>query len=315
MTADFQDRIRAVLTELASLNSSEIESRLNALAATEPEVAAEVRAILNAQDEMERRGTESTPLDGDLAPRDESDLKDSLHSLIDGDIDETKDFKYPKAPKSDDHRPIHLGRYEIRELLGEGGFGRVWKAFDPVLKRTVAIKVPQPHRCLTSKQAGGFLQEATRLAKLPHPNIIKVLDVWQEGTDWFIVSDYIDGGTLLHQVESFRQDRIRTVRVLIAISEALHHAHLHGYVHRDVKPSNILLGSDGTPFLADFGLAVTEWEQLHERPNLMGTIEYMSPEQAARGNRHLDPRSDIFSLGIVFYRLLTGRLPYVARDR
>lgn len=206
--------------------------------------------------------------------------------------------------------PATLGRYRLETLLGEGGFGQVWRAHDPELQRPVAIKVPRPDRVGSQLQIDKFLLEARKAARLRHPAILPVYDVGREG-DWcFIVCELIDGGDLARRIGDNRSNLVEAARVVAAVADALHFAHLSGLVHRDVKPANILLDQNGNPFLTDFGLATTEEEQRAEGGGILGTFPYMSPEQIRGDSDQVDGRTDIYSLGIVLYELLTGRRPF-----
>lgn len=202
--------------------------------------------------------------------------------------------------------PETLGRYFLESLLGTGGFGQVWKAFDPQLKRPVALKIPRRDK-LTAPDH--FLAEAQKVARLRHPGIVPVHDVGSQDGLFFIVSEFIEGGSLADQLAKGTPWRTETLTLIADVADALHHAHERGFVHRDIKPSNILLDEHGKPFLADFGIAVTSQET---QASSLGTLPYMAPEQLAEGKA--DVLSDIYSLGVVLYQLLTGRLPFDAAD-
>jgi hypothetical protein len=210
--------------------------------------------------------------------------------------------------------PLLANRYELRRRLGQGGFGEVWLAMDTVLKREVAIKILRPSRSFKEETACDFLKEGERLAKLSHPGIVSVFDVAIDGDAHLIVSEYIRGKTLRDAMRDREFCQEEACELVAQVAEALHCAHLKGIVHRDVKPANIMVTAEGRPQLVDFGLAVTEEEQLNESANTVGTYPYMSPEEV-RGASHLaDSRTDIYSLGVVLYELLTRRRPYVASD-
>jgi serine/threonine protein kinase len=206
-------------------------------------------------------------------------------------------------------KPNKVGRYPIKKLLGKGGFGEVYLGFDDQLKRDVAIKLTYGSK-VGPEAAKMFMEEARILAELDHPNIVPVFDVGATETgDVFIVSKFIDGTDLATRIERDRPSRELSFEIIIKIAEALHYAHTKGLIHRDVKPANILLDKSCRPYLADFGIALRESEQVGQG-EITGTPAYMSPEQA-RGEGHLiSHQSDIFSLGLVFYELLSGRRTY-----
>jgi serine/threonine protein kinase/formylglycine-generating enzyme required for sulfatase activity len=217
---------------------------------------------------------------------------------------------HPPAPD-----PAYLGRYRVEKLLGEGGFGRVYLAYDEPLRRLVAVKVPRPDRAALPGYADAYLAEARILAQLKHPHIVPVYDVGQTDDGLpFVVSAFIPGFDLAHQLRHARPPFAAAAELVATVAEALHHAHRHGVVHRDIKPGNILLDEAGAPHVADFGLALRE-EDFGKGAGFAGTPAYMSPEQARGEGHRVDGRSDIFSLGVVVYELLTGRRPFHADSR
>ena len=210
--------------------------------------------------------------------------------------------------------PSRIGRYQILRELGHGGFGVVYLARDEQLLRQVAIKVPYERLSKEEWSRDDWLAEARIVASLDHPHIVPVFDVGSDAEcPAYIVSKLIDGSTLSEAVVKQRLPIGDSVRIVIAMAEALHYAHTHGLVHRDVKPGNIMLGRDGHAYLNDFGLALREEQYGTADDRMLGTLQYMSPEQA-RGEGHLvDGRADIFSLGVVLYELLTGARPFQGR--
>jgi serine/threonine protein kinase len=206
--------------------------------------------------------------------------------------------------------PATIGRYRVIRLLGQGGFGTVYLAHDDALRRPVAIKVPNPERVAGPEDVAVYLAEAQVLAQLDHPNIVPVHDVGQTDDGLcYVVSKYIEGTNLAERMGQGRMSFRESAELVATVAMALHYAHTRDLVHRDIKPANILLDSADRPVIADFGLALRE-EDFGKESRLGGTPAYMSPEQA-RGEGHLvDGRSDLFSLGAVFYELLTGRRPF-----
>jgi serine/threonine protein kinase len=206
--------------------------------------------------------------------------------------------------------PKQIGRYRVIRLLGRGGFGRVYLAHDDELDRPVAIKSPNPERILSPRDLESYLQEAKILAKLEHPNIVPVFDVGRTDDGLcYIVSKFLEGSDLAAKIQLERPGFRESTELVATVAEALHYAHTRGLVHRDIKPANILIDASGKPCVADFGLALRD-EDFGKGEGVAGTPAYMSPEQAREEGHRVDGRSDIFSLGVVLYELLTGRRPF-----
>ena len=213
------------------------------------------------------------------------------------------------------NQPDTIGKYIVKGLLGEGQFGRVFLAHDADLECKVAIKVPQPERISCPRDCDNYISEARNVAKLDHPRIVPVYYVGRTDNGLpFVVSKYIPGSSLRRYGQQKRLLSNESASLVALIAEALHHAHLHDLVHRDVKPDNILIDADEKPWITDFGLALKD-EDFGKGPKIAGSPAYMSPEQVRGESHRVDGRSDIFSLGVVFYELLCRRQPFRGTTR
>ena len=212
-----------------------------------------------------------------------------------------------------------LGQYEILSALGAGGMGEVYRALDTKLNRPVAIKFLSDELADADARRR-FQREAQTASSLNHPHIVTVHDVGEFDGRQFLVTEFVDGGTLKDWAQAAKRTWRETIELLTGVADGLAAAHAAGIVHRDIKPENILVAKNGYAKLSDFGLAKL-WEATdnleltrtrsagHTRPGMIvGTIAYMSPEQAA--GQPADARSDIFSFGVVLYELVAGRRPF-----
>jgi hypothetical protein len=214
--------------------------------------------------------------------------------------------------------PASIGRFVVREWLGSGAFGDVYRAHDPMLDREVALKVAKPGSLYSPERVARFRREAKAVANLRHPHVVPLYETGGDGSERFLVMAFVSGQTLAATIrEGKREWEPISFRVAAAITrklaEALAYAHAQGVVHRDVKPANVLIDDRGEPHLVDFGLAArTELgdEQLTREGTFMGTPAYMAPEQA---DGEAGPKSDQYSLGCTLYEMLTGRTPFAGR--
>ena len=215
------------------------------------------------------------------------------------------------APDGSGYR---IGRYRLIKMLGTGSFGTVYLARDSELDRHVAIKMPKLDRIATEADVQTYVAEARKLAGLDHSHIVPLYDIGRAGDGrCYVVSKFIDGGDLASWRES-RSPKPRDIALsIMQIASGLDHSHKRGLIHRDIKPANILIDSVGQPYLTDFGLALYSGSS-RSISQLAGSPAYMSPEQTMGEIRSLDGRSDVFSLGVVFYELLAGRKPFEGRD-
>jgi tRNA A-37 threonylcarbamoyl transferase component Bud32 len=215
-----------------------------------------------------------------------------------------------------------FGGYEIQAELGRGGMGVVYKAFDPKLKRTVALKVLLAAEHASDDEVKRFFREAESAAKLQHPNIVPIHELKVHQGRHYYTMDYIQGQPLDALLGSGKLDLNEKLELLEKVAAGLEHAHSHGIIHRDLKPSNIIVDSFGEPRIFDFGLAKVlnpEGEQpgtggLTQSGVAMGTPHYMAPEQAAGRSKDVDARTDVYAMGCILYEALTGRPPFVSTN-
>lgn len=211
------------------------------------------------------------------------------------------------------HTPTVLGRFEVQEVVGSGSFGTVYKARDPQLDRIVALKVPRGGRLSDAVDIERFLREARSVAQLRHPGIVPVFEVGDDRGIPILVSEFVVGQSLMRLLAQRRPSFEESAEIIAAVADALQYAHEQQVIHRDVSPGNIMIDDKGTPRLMDFGLAKRLSEKsssMTQEGEVVGTPAYMSPEQAMGQVSLVDGRTDVYSLGVILYQMLTGEVPF-----
>ena len=204
-----------------------------------------------------------------------------------------------------------LGNYQIIQEIGRGGMAVVYRAFQPSLRRYVAIKVLPEYLQVDPEFVARFQREARAAAQLSHPNVVTIYDVGEQAGVHYIAMEYLEGGSLLDRLARGPLRSGEALQIVEQVGSALDFAHSHGLIHRDIKPANILFSADNRPKVTDFGIArAGDTSRLTRAGTMLGTPEYMSPEQAE--GRPVDYRADLYALGVILYEMLTGRVPFHA---
>ncbi len=203
-----------------------------------------------------------------------------------------------------------IGSYKILEKIGEGGMGVVYKAIHTKLDQLVAIKILFPQYSRDLKMQNKLVNEAKLQAKFAHPNVVNILNYFEQGEDSFLVMEFVDGETVSEILKT--QTKIpesRAINICLDVLSALEFMHTRGLIHRDIKPSNIMISKDGLVKVTDFGIAKVMGDTVKTRTGLVGSLSYISPEQIL--GEEVKSFTDIYSLGISLYHMVTGRVPYI----
>ncbi|MBL8892432.1 MAG: serine/threonine protein kinase [Planctomycetaceae bacterium] len=217
------------------------------------------------------------------------------------------------SPQSDQVRTpkvVRGNRFELHERLGAGGAGTVWRAYDRQLERWVALKAPHEDSKFDPER---FHRESQVVARLQHPRIVRVLDAGKDQLGCYMISELIEGESLADKIKHASLDPVELAALIAEIADGIAYAHSMGIVHRDLKPQNILIDKKGNPHITDFGLA-KQWKNVSEHPTQagrwFGTPAFMAPEQVAGAPERIEPRTDVYALGVILFQLLTGELPF-----
>jgi serine/threonine protein kinase len=278
-----------------------------------PDHATAVIDLLVEWEDQHAQGRNLSP--EDLAP-DDTVLQAELRQRINRrkqlrGIFDTPTLGQVEAPTSAPVLPDVAG-YEIMEVIGHGGMGVVYKARQIGLNRLVALKMVLAGASASPQDLARFRTEAEAVAQLAHPSIVQIYEIGEQNGCPYLALEYISGGSLAQQLDGTPVPAKQAAELVMALAHAVHHAHQRGIVHRDLKPANVLLLADGTPKIADFGLAKrADSDYAHTQSGaILGSPSYMAPEQASGSIHKIGPATDVYALGVILYELLTGRPPF-----
>ena len=310
LSAEQEERLAALLEDLSEHPGGGAQADLEVMAATHPDLAGQLRELFAAMMITDAVAQESAIRSGHLQQSHSTGTSPSSTGLF------SPDF-VPGATVL----PAQLGEYELIEEIGRGGMGVVYRATQKTLSRTVAIKMLLRRDLASAADLSRFRREAEAAAQLDHPGLVSIYEVGECEGHPFYSMQFIEGTTLAKRLADGTLSVHEGVTLLIKVADAVHAAHSGGVLHRDLKPSNILIDLSGQPHVSDFGLAkrlqtgdaMTHTTMTHTGA-ILGTPHYMSPEQAAGSRGDVGPTSDVWSLGAIFYQMLTGQPPFQASN-